>query len=157
MKKFLVSFSLIVVFAFYAMFATTRSGVQSLATTTSVSVPNTSVPNEPVVKVVPTPVAVAPSLGAFKNGTYTGPITDAYYGNVQVQATVSGGKLADVQFLQYPSDRRTSQQINSRATVQLKSEAIQAQSANVNMVSGATETSKAFKISLGSALALAAN
>lgn len=87
----------------------------------------------------------------------TGSSADAYYGTVQVQAVVQGGKLVTVNFLQYPSDRRTSQYINGAAMPMLQSEAIQAQSANVSGVSGATDTSQAFIQSLGSALAQANN
>ena len=89
---------------------------------------------------------------SYKNGTYTGSVADAYYGNVEVQATVSGGKLTGVTFLQYPSDRSTSVSINSQAMPYLKQEAIAAQSAQVNVISGATATSQAFAQSLGSAL-----
>jgi uncharacterized protein with FMN-binding domain len=66
--------------------------------------------------------------------------------------TISGGRISDVQFLQYPNDRRTSQMINSQAMPILKQEAIQAQSAQVSGVSGATATSGAFIQSLGNAL-----
>ncbi|MDD2807137.1 MAG: FMN-binding protein [Patescibacteria group bacterium] len=95
--------------------------------------------------------------GKFKDGSYVGPAADAYYGYIQVKAIVSGGKLTDVQFLQYPNDRSTSQSINQQATPYLRSEAIAAQSANVNIISGATDTSMAFRESLASALAQAAN
>ena len=91
------------------------------------------------------------------DGSYTGSSADAYYGTVQVQAIVQGGKLVTVNFLQYPSDRRTSQYINGQAMPMLQTEAIQAQSANVSGVSGATDTSAAFVQSLGSALAQANN
>ena len=91
--------------------------------------------------------------GAYKDGVYTGPVTDAFYGNVQVQATIQGGKITDVTFLDYPHDRGTSVYINSQATPYLKQEAIQAQSANVDVVSGATQTSLAFIKSLTAALA----
>jgi uncharacterized protein with FMN-binding domain len=110
----------------------------------------------PVTTPAPTPTpAPAPSTGMYKDGSYTGPVTDAYYGNIQVQAIVQGGKLADVQFLQYPSDRGTSVRINTQAMPLLKQEAIQAQSANVDVVSGATATSEAFQQSLVAALAQA--
>jgi uncharacterized protein with FMN-binding domain len=99
----------------------------------------------------------AANVGLYKDGTYTSPVVDAYYGNVQIAINVSGGRLTDVSFLQYPSDRRTSQQINSRAMPALKSEAIAAQSAKVDMVSGATATSQAFAQSLSTVLAQAAN
>ena len=92
---------------------------------------------------------------SYKDGTYTGSVADAYYGNVEVQASVSGGKLTGVNFLQYPSDRSTSRSINSQAMPYLKQEAIAAQSAQVDIISGATLTSHAFVQSLTSALAQA--
>ena len=92
------------------------------------------------------------SGSTYKDGTYTGSVADAYYGNVQVQATISGGKITDVTFLQYPNDNGTSMYINSQAMPLLKQEAIAAQSANVDGVSGASETSPAFQQSLASAL-----
>jgi uncharacterized protein with FMN-binding domain len=100
----------------------------------------------------------SPTLSQFdlyKNGSYTGDVTDAYYGNLQVRAVIQNGKIADVQFLVYPNDRETSRQINEQAMPSLKQEAIQAQNANVDIVSGATQTSEAFVKSLQSALAQA--
>ncbi len=118
-------------------------------------VPATSAP-------VPTtpPTAVPPTAkpqGQYKDGTYTGPEVDAFYGYVKVQATVRSGKIASVQFLEYPNDRRTSVRINSVAVPYLQSEAIQAQSANVDIISGATLTSEAFAQSLQTALDTAKN
>ena len=111
----------------------------------------------PATTPVPTPAPATKPTGQYKDGTYTGSSADAYYGTVQVQAVVQGGKLVTVNFLQYPSDRRTSQSINGQAMPMLQTEAIQAQSANVSGVSGATDTSAAFVQSLGSALAQAKN
>ncbi len=101
------------------------------------------------------PTAVPPtaaSNGLYKDGQYTGPETDAYYGSVQVEVTIQNGQISDVQFLDYPHDRRQSQRINSIAMPYLTQEAVQAQSANVNIISGATLTSEAFAQSLQSAL-----
>ncbi len=110
---------------------------------------------------IPAPVAVSAPAPVVKNmyndGNYTGSIADAYYGNIQVQATIQNGKIVDVQFLQYPSDRSRSVSINTRAMPILKSEAISSQSANVDIVSGATDSSQAFVQSLSSALAQALN
>ena len=91
----------------------------------------------------------------YADGSYTGSVADAYYGSVQVQVIVQSGKVATVNFLQYPSDRSTSRYINGQAMPILQSEAIQAQSANVDIVSGATDTSMAFQQSLANALAQA--
>lgn len=96
-------------------------------------------------------------MALYKDGTYIGNVADAYYGNVQVKIDITGGKIADVIFLQYPNDRQTSVEINNQAMPYLKSEAIQAQNASVDGVSGATETSQAFIESLASALAQAKN
>lgn len=103
----------------------------------------------------PIPVPTPKLAGQYKDGAYIGSVADAYYGNVQVQATVSGGRVTDVTFLSYPSDRSNSRYINSQATPILTQEAIAAQSANVDIVSGATDTSQAFIESLSTALAAA--
>ncbi|MDB5163748.1 MAG: FMN-binding protein [Candidatus Saccharibacteria bacterium] len=98
-----------------------------------------------------------PSSGTtYKDGSYTGTAADAYYGYIQVKAIISGGKLTDVIFLQYPNDRENSVSINQQAMPYLKQEAIQAQSAHVNTISGASDTSQAFVQSLTSALNQAA-
>ena len=91
----------------------------------------------------------------WNDGTYTGDLVDAYYGNVQVSATISMGKLSSISFLDYPQDRNTSLQKSNYAMPILKREAISAQSANVDTVSGVTYTSEAFIKSLSSALAQA--
>ncbi len=99
-----------------------------------------------------TPTTQPPIASSYKDGTYTGPSVNAFWGEVQVQVIISSGRIKSVHFLSYPSDRRTSVSINSFAVPYLQSEAIQAQSANVDVISGATLTSEAFMISLQSAL-----
>lgn len=93
--------------------------------------------------------------GQYKDGIYMGIVADAYYGNIQVQSVITGGKITDVIFLQHPSDNRTSESINSQAMPLLKQEALQKQSASVDGVSGASDSSQAFQQSLASALAQA--
>jgi len=95
------------------------------------------------------------TTGSYKDGTYTGSIADAYYGNVQVKVTISSGKITDVKFLQYPDTHSTSVYINQQAMPYLQQEAIKAQSSNVNIISGATYTSQAFIQSLSNALSQA--
>ncbi len=77
------------------------------------------------------------------------------WGYVQVQAMIQGGQISDVRWLQYPSDRRTSQRINQIADPMLTQEAVQVQSANVDIISGATLTSLGFQRSLQAALSQA--
>ncbi len=98
------------------------------------------------------PTAAPAASGGYKDGTYTGQSVDVNWGLVQVQTTIQGGKIANVQFLQYPNERNTSVRINSFAVQQLEQEAIQAQSANVDIVTGATLTSEGFQQSLQDAL-----
>lgn len=104
---------------------------------------------------VPSITPINENTGTYKDGTYTGNPVDAFYGNIQVAATIKDGKISDIQFLQYPNDRRNSIEINTQAIPILKSEAIQAQNTSVDIVSGATDTSRAFIESLKSVLAQA--
>jgi len=97
----------------------------------------------------------AVSRGMYKNGTYTGTVEDVFYGFIEVQAVISGGRLSDIVLLQYPNDRKTSIQINEVMIPILRQEAIVAQSAEVDIVSGATESSIGFRDSLKAALAKA--
>lgn len=98
-------------------------------------------------------VQLAASIDQYRDGTYTGEITDAYYGQVQVLADIQSGRLVSVRVLQYPADRQTSRYINSQALPLLESEVVSAQTARVDIVTGATLTSVAYLRSLDSALA----
>jgi uncharacterized protein with FMN-binding domain len=78
-----------------------------------------------------------------------GPTIDTRWGPVQVEAVVSSsGQICDVDAIQYPSSHRRSQQINNRALPILHKEVMQAQSININGVSGATITSVGYARSL---------
>lgn len=98
------------------------------------------------------PVGMKVATQGYADGVYTGPPADAYYGIIQIQALVQGGQLTALKVLKYPSDRRTSININRQALPMLRDEAIGAQSANVDIISGATLTSRAFIQSLRGAL-----
>jgi uncharacterized protein with FMN-binding domain len=91
----------------------------------------------------------------YKDGQYAGDTANTVYGDVQVKAVVSGGKLTDIQFLTYPSHMGHSMEVSNYSLPILKSEAMQAQNAQVNVVSGATQTSEGFSQSLASALSKA--
>lgn len=102
----------------------------------------------------PTPKSSTPS-SSYKDGTYTGSVENAFYGNVQVSATIRGSKLSAVNFLESPNDNPNSIYVNQTAIPYLKQEAVQAQSSHVNIVTGATLTSQAFMQSLARALSQA--
>ena len=121
-----------------------------LPTDTPTPVPSSSSANPP-----PTATPTPKPRGQYKDGSYTGSVQDAFYGNIQVQAVISSGKISNVNFLQFPNDNRTSQYINSQADPMLAQEAIQKQSANVDIVSGASASSQAFQASLADALSQA--
>ncbi len=86
------------------------------------------------------------------SGTITGPSVDTPFGALQVAVVLSNGKITDVQVLAYPSSHGRSVAINQYALPVLRQEVLQAQSANVNAVSGATYTSQAYMQSLQAAL-----
>ncbi len=88
----------------------------------------------------------------LRDGAYTGSRFDAYYGTVQVQANIQGGRLVSVDVLDFPRHSGTSRSINRQALPMLQSAVIQAQSARVDLISGATLTSKAYLRSLKGAL-----
>ncbi len=84
--------------------------------------------------------------------TVTGSAASTRYGPVQVQITVADGTVTDVQVVEYPDNDGKDRQINARALPILVSETLEAQSSDVDMVSGATYTSKGYVTSLQSAL-----
>lgn len=88
----------------------------------------------------------------LRDGSFTGDMFSAYYGEVQVRAEIRRGTLSNIKVLRHPSDRFTSRIISARSLPVLEREVIQAQSARVDTVSGATLTSRAFLRSLQSAL-----
>lgn len=103
----------------------------------------------------PTPVgASAAPRPSANNGTRTttGDDVPNQFGDVQVQVTFAGGKITDVKALQLPFDRRRSAEISQYVEPYLRSEALQAQSAQIDLISGATYTSMSYAQSLQSAI-----
>lgn len=109
----------------------------------------------------PAAATAAPAAGsggtALANGTVAGPVVQTRFGPVQVQVTIAGGKISDVTALQLPSDRQRSAEISGIVGPMLQSEALAAQSAQIDLISGATYTSDAYAQSLQSALDQAAH
>jgi uncharacterized protein with FMN-binding domain len=84
--------------------------------------------------------------------TVTGEVARTQWGPVQVELTVSGATIAKVSVLQYPDGNGTDQQISNYALPILIQETMDAQSSQIDMVSGATYTSNGYLQSLQSAL-----
>ncbi|HSX39908.1 MAG TPA: FMN-binding protein [Candidatus Saccharimonadales bacterium] len=152
MKRILLSTLLIVTFAVY-VFHKKFENEDTVVIQNPTPVPTSTTVVNPYIKdTQSTSSAATSSHGKYKDGTYTGSAVDAFYGIVQVRATISNSKISDVKFLQYPNDRDTSREISSQSTPVLRQEAINSQSANVDIVSGATQTSEAFIQSMKFAL-----
>lgn len=93
------------------------------------------------------------SSGSSKaGGTIDGAVARTVYGPVQVELVVGNGKITDVKILQYPNGSGRDIQIDNYAFPILMKETISAQSANIQMISGATYTSNGYIQSLQSAL-----
>ncbi len=161
MKKFIVAVVIIGAFILYSFTYHANSvalvpgtSTKSSSSTTGASASGTT-PTPSSATSTPSGTASTTSGALYKDGSYTGSQADAQWGYIQVKATIQNGKITNVQFLQAPSDRNRSIQINSYADPQLASEAIQAQSATVDIVTGATDSSDAFIQSLSDALSQA--
>jgi uncharacterized protein with FMN-binding domain len=97
----------------------------------------------------PTP---APRQTPPATRTINGAPVDTRYGPVQVQIKMSGTRITSSNAIVYPTDTQRDQEINNQAIPQLNSETVQAQSAGIDTVSGATYTSDGYRTSLQSAL-----
>lgn len=147
-RKIFLSFALILSFAFYIFYRLDLTEDDDVILS-PISKDQQSIPESSSL------ISQNNSLGIFKDGEFVGSVADANYGKVQVKAIVQGGKITDVRFLDYPHNRGTSVEINIYALPVLKAEIIRAQSAQIDIVSGATFTSKACHESLANALAQA--
>jgi uncharacterized protein with FMN-binding domain len=120
--------------------------------------PGASAPPTPTAAPAATAAAASRSGGtALANGTVTGPVVQTQFGPVQVQVTIANGKITNVTALQLPSDRQRSAYISGIVGPMLQSEALTAQSAQIDLISGATYTSDAYAQSLQAALDQAAH
>lgn len=94
----------------------------------------------------------AAGTGTGVSGTATGDSIATRYGNAQVRVTVKDGKIVQIDALQLQANDPRSVQISSTAAPILQQEALAAQTAGVDAVSGATYTSASYTRSLQSAL-----
>ncbi|MFJ8386529.1 FMN-binding protein [Streptomyces sp. NPDC094438] len=102
---------------------------------------------------VPGPAASGGArTGGARTGDYTGDVIDTRYGPVQVSVTLARGRLTAVHVLQVPSESGRDQEIAARAVPRLTEEALGAQNAQIDAVSGASYTSEGYIQSLQSAL-----
>lgn len=98
------------------------------------------------------PSPASPSPGSNGSQQVDGDVVQTQFGDVQVRLIETAGRMTDVKALQLPFDRRRSNEISQYSEPILHDEALQAQSAQIDTVSGATYTSDAYRMSLQSAL-----
>jgi uncharacterized protein with FMN-binding domain len=98
--------------------------------------------------------AAAPAAGASGtvNGTFKGSTVQTQYGPVQVEIVVQNSKITSANAIKSPSGNQRDVLISNYAVPTLNAEAVQAQSAKISMVSGATYTSDGYLQSLQSAI-----
>jgi uncharacterized protein with FMN-binding domain len=92
------------------------------------------------------------SASGAGSATFTGDAADTRWGLVQVRITVQGGRITTSEAVQHPQENRRDVQINDYALPILSQRALQAQSASIDTVSGATVTSDGYRRSLQSAI-----
>lgn len=86
------------------------------------------------------------------SGHVLGAPVDTQYGVVQVRLSFTGKHITDVRAVHLTDSSSTSVSISAQAAPTLRQEALAAQSAQIDMVSGATFTSEAYQQSLQSAI-----
>jgi uncharacterized protein with FMN-binding domain len=124
---------------------TSTNKTSSAATTNSTSSPTTTSAGGET-------TSSSPSGSSTKIETYTGSVAQTRWGPVQVKITVQGDKITKVTVLQQPNGNRRDTEINDYALPILISDTVSAQSADIDMVSGATVTSEGYVQSLQAAL-----
>jgi uncharacterized protein with FMN-binding domain len=128
--------------------ASTPANDTNTSTTTTTS---TSAPSSTTARNQTTTTAATRT----KTTTVNGNEANTKWGPVQVQVTVTDGKITNVVALEYPDTNNRDVSINNRAIPALVSQTLKAQSADISGVSGATYTTEGFITSLQSALSKA--
>ncbi len=117
---------------------------------------NSTASTPPAATAAPAPVSTpTPVEQAGATGVFNGSVAQTQFGPVQVQITVTNGKITNATALTYPTSTFRDQQINQQAIPYLIQETLQAQSSRIQGVGGASYTSQGWYESLVSALAKA--
>jgi uncharacterized protein with FMN-binding domain len=134
--------------------ASTSSDSSIVGEPTASATPSATADTATTTDATPAPTATdAPATtGAYIDGTVAGPVVSTRFGDVQVQVTIAGGVITDVVALELPSGDHRSADISAAAEPLLREAALTAQSADIDLLSGATYTSRAYAASLQAAL-----
>jgi len=100
------------------------------------------------------PATATPAPRAHPPGSRTGrgPLVSTPFSAIQVEATLHRGRLIDVRTLVLTGDDTHTRALNARAEPILREEALEAGSADVDVVTGATYTSQSWRDSLQAAI-----
>ena len=112
----------------------------------------TTTPATPATTATTPATTATTKAAATAGGTFVGAESSNKWGPVQVKITVAGSRITNVTAIHTPASKPKSVRINDRAVPMLESEALTAQSAQINTISGATYTSDSYALSLQSAL-----
>jgi uncharacterized protein with FMN-binding domain len=129
-----------------------RTSTSSALPTATAAAPTTRTAGTTTSGSTPTTSGTSAAKRSTYTGTVTGTAADTRWGPVQVKVTLASGKITAVDVVQEPDSNNRDQEINADAVPQLVSETLQAQNAQIDMVSGATYTSQGYVQSLQSAL-----
>jgi uncharacterized protein with FMN-binding domain len=132
--------------------ATKPSPVKTSSTKADASNPTTSTQTStpaPAQNQATTPATPTPTVISV-NGTFTGPVVDVSYGNVQVQITVTNGKITDAKALIAPTGKNDKYTKMSLPT--LRQQTLAAQSTSIQGASGASYTTYGWRKSLQGAM-----
>lgn len=155
-KKIALGGIVILLLGGYALWASTRQDSPTSTTDTSVATSTGSLTGT-----VTTPTDIIPTptpTGQYKDGTYTGNMGDAApFGEVQVSVVISGGKISKVNVLKHPQGPGYTDELAGQTFPKMAQEAVTIQSANVDMISGATQNVQGFRESMQFALNQARN
>ena len=132
--------------------ATTTKPTTKAAVTTS-STPASTQSQGPVPAATQIQSATPTPTAKSVSGTFAGPVVDVSYGNVQVQITVSKGKITDAQALVAPTGKND--RYTSFSVPVLRKQTLAAQSDAIQGASGASYTSYGWYKSLQGALSKA--
>jgi uncharacterized protein with FMN-binding domain len=155
-RKWILPIALVAVLAIYVVykqFSATPEQTPVIGNNNGTSAPSETInPNSGGTSTGTNPSLAPATQTGFKDGQYTGNVASTVYGDVQVTAVINGGKITNIIGVKMPNSPGHTTEVTNMSFPILKSEAIVAQSAQVHVVSGATQTSEGFSQSLASAL-----
>ena len=150
MKKTILIIVVVALLGTLATFAANGNSNANKATLGADITPTSTVSDTAIQ--TPTAAPTASTATTLKDGTYTGHVSSNRYESIKVTAVIQNGKLVSANMSASNTDEPRSDQINELAAPKLNKQAVAAQSANIDGVSGASDTSESYIQSLQSAL-----